>query len=219
MYFFLLLRQADELGINFWLRLLAVGLCASLLFQSFFYFSVINRTEPVIVQTSFSRQEEAEKGKIDVALANKVRSAIAQTKRLYPLGIAVKNRDGIITLTGEVPTDIDRELAANVAKEMPGVKEVSNEIQVITNLKNPNEESGQVNSTVNVEDLEIEANLRETFQVVPELKAQPIQIKVHHRQVTLTGRVASEQQRQRAEQLVHDAPKIITINNQLHVSH
>jgi osmotically-inducible protein OsmY len=215
MCFFILIRKADELGINFWLRLLAVGLGVSLLLQGYYYFSAINRVQPVSGAATTS--EEAEKDRTDVALTNKIRSAIAQTKRLYMLSIGVKNHDGIITLSGEVPSDIDRELAANVARETPGVQSVQNEIQIVASLKRANEGTVQASSAVNVEDLEMAANLREMLQAVPALQSLPIQIKVHQRIVTLSGQVATEPQRQQAEQIVHNAPKVVSIQNQLRV--
>lgn len=219
MFFFFLIRKADELGINFWLRLLAVGLCLSFVLQGFYYFSVINRNLPVTIQDSIAQREAAEKEQNEAALASKIRSAIGQTKRLYTLGITVKNRDGVITLAGEVPTEIDRDLAVNVAKETPGVQAVNSEIQVLPSLRRPSENNTQLNPTVNIEDLEMEANLRETLQSVAELKTQPIQIKVHHREVTLTGSVINEQQRQHAEQALRYAPKIVSLSNQLRLSH
>ena len=215
MYFFLLIRKADELGINFWLRLLGLGLGATLFLQCFYYFSVINRDLPAVLPVPHI--EDAEKGRNEVALTTSIRSALTQTKRLYNLSIGVKNRDGVITLSGEVPSEIDRDLAANVTKKIPGVKDVCNEIQVVANLKRPGEDTVQVSSTVNVEDLEIEANLRESLQNVAELKDQPIQIKVQQRAVILTGRVASEPLRLRAEQTIRNAPKVNQVSNQLRI--
>ncbi|MBS1811325.1 MAG: BON domain-containing protein [Acidobacteria bacterium] len=213
MYFFILIRKADELGINFWLRLLALGLGTSLFLQGFYYFSVINQELPAA--PALSKSEEIEKGKNDGTLTTSIRSALTQTKRLYSLSIGVKNRDGIITLTGEVPTEIDRDLAANVTKNIPGVKDVCNEIRVIANLRRPGEEAAPISSTVNVEDLEMEANLRETLQSLPALQNQPIQIKVQHRAVTLTGQVSTEHQRQLAEQTMRQAAKVTLVSNQL----
>lgn len=218
MCFFIWFRKADELGINFWLRLLAAGLSLSLLLQSYYYFSAINRDRPHPLPLVIS-SEDAEKERADVALTNKVRSAIAQTKRLYLLSIAVKNHEGAVTLSGEVPSEIDRELAANVARETPGVRAVQNEIQVVTSLKHANDNLAQASPAVNVEDLEMAANLREMLQAVPALPTAPIQIKVQHRVVTVSGQVANEQQRQQVEQVLRNAPKVASLNNQLRIGH
>lgn len=215
MDFILWIRKADEMGINFWLRLLALGLCVSLLLLMAYYFLIINRkVNPAPVITT---NPAAEKRQTDAALSARVRSAIVRTKRLYNLNIGIENNDGNIVLTGEVPTEIDKELAGKLAQETPGVKDVRNEIRV-TPLSNPASEAAPLsNPSVNVEDLEMEANLRESLQAVPELKTQLITIKVNSRAVTLTGRVGNDQQRARAEQLIRSSPKVTSVNNLLRV--
>ena len=216
MFFFVLIRKADEMGVNFWLRVLALGLCVSLFLLASYYFLVVNRVteEPPIVATT---PADFDKRQADAALSARIRSAITRTKRLYSLGIGVENKDGVITLTGEVPTEIDKDLAGKLAQETPGVKEVHNQLEVAPSLKRPNDPEPQNSVALNVEDLEMEANLRENLQAIPELKSQPIVIKVNNRAVTLTGRVGSEQQRQRAEQVLRGAPKVVSVSNQLRV--
>ncbi len=217
MEFFLLIRKADELGINFWLRLLALGLCGSLILLASYYFLVVNREAEKPRLTAVSTVQNSDKKQADAALSARIRSAITRTKRLYNLNIGVENKDGIITLTGEVPTEIDKDLAGALTQETSGVKELHNQLQITPNLSGTNEPMTQGNVPLNVEDLEMEANLRELLQAAPELKAQPIRLKVHDRAVTLTGRVATEQQRVRAEQVLRNAPKVSSISNQLRV--
>ena len=210
-------RKADEMGINFWLRLLALGLCVSLFLLASYYFLVVNREaekpHPVAVLTL----QESDKKQADAALSARIRSAITRTKRLYSLNIGVENKAGSITLTGEVPTEIDKELTGTLAQETYGVKEVHNQLQVTPSLHRANEPMTQGNAPLHVEDLEMEANLRESLLTLTELKTQPILLKVNNRAVTLTGRVATEQQRLRVEQIIHNAPKVSSISNQLRV--
>ena len=217
MEFFLLLRKADELGINFWLRLLALGLCLSLFFLVSYYFLIINRDTEKPLPTPMLTSQESDKKQADAALSARIRSAIMRTKRLYNLNIGVENKSGSITLTGEVPTEIDKELAGTLAQETSGVKAVHNQLQVLPGIHRTNEPTTQDNAPLYVEDLEMEANLREQLQAQAELKGQPILLKVNHRAVTLTGRVATEQQRLRAEQVLRNAPKVSSISNQLRV--
>jgi hyperosmotically inducible periplasmic protein len=215
MYHYFFLRKADEMGLNFWLRFLAFGLIASLFLQAFYYFASINSATPLRGQETISGRAAEEQEKNDAALTSTIRAAMARTKRLYSLQLGVKNRAGRVTLTGEVPSMIDRELAANLAREIPGVQAVNNEILVLAKPSRLGEDGAKINSMVNVEDLEMAANLREMIQALDELKVQPIQIKVQQRVVTLTGQVATTQQRQRAEQVVRYAPKVTSVNNHL----
>ncbi len=218
MEFFLLLRKADEMGINFWLRLLALGLCVSLFLLVSYYFLVVNREAEKLQPTAAAPLQDSDKRQADAALSARIRSAITRTKRLYSLNIGVENKEGSITLTGEVPTEIDKELAGALAQETSGVKEVHNQLQITPSLNRTNEPMTQGNAPLKVEDLEMEANLRESLQALPELKTQPILLKVNNRAVTLTGRVATEQQRLRVEQIIRNAPKVSSVSNQLRVA-
>jgi osmotically-inducible protein OsmY len=215
----LLLRKADEMGINLGLRLLALGLSAVLLLLIAYYFLVVNRNQsPVLPTASDSLKTlDAEKRKADAALMSKVKSAIAQTKRLHGYGIGVECREGMVTLTGEVPTEIDKELAANLARETLGVKEVTNQIRITPAATPQPGEIANQDLAINVDDLELQANLRERVISVPELKAQRIEIKVQNRVITLTGNVASEAQKLRAEQLIRNYPKVASVANQLRI--
>jgi osmotically-inducible protein OsmY len=217
----LLLRKANGIEINLWLQLLALGLSVVLLFLMAYYFLVINRpaTPPALVSGTALQSPEGEKRRADAALIAKIKSAISQTKRLYGHSIGVEYRNEQVVLSGEVPTEIDKELAANLAQESSGGKEVINQLRVQTNITPeatlqlgviPHQEL-----TVNVDDLELHANLRERLMTVPELKAQRIKIKVQNRVVTLTGTVTSEALKLRAEQLARDYPKVTSVINQL----
>ena len=217
MDFLLLLRKADEMGINFWLRLLVLGLCVSLLLLASYYFLTINQDPNQYPQAAVAVLPETDKRQLDAAVSARIRAAITRTKRLYKLNIGVENKEGRITLTGEVPTEIDQELAGTLAQETSGVKEVHNQLQVRPSRNQTNEPMTQGNTPLNVEDLEMEANLRESLQVLPELKTQPILLKVNNRAVTLTGRIATEQQRLRVEQILRNAPKVSSLSNQLRV--
>ncbi|MFN7931223.1 MAG: BON domain-containing protein [Blastocatellia bacterium] len=215
----LLLRKADEMGINGGLRLLVLSLVAVLLLLMTYYFLVINRSSLSNTQTKIAAQsaQKTEKQLADAALMNKIKSALAQTKRLHGYSIGVECREGLVALTGDVPTEIDKQLAADLAQEITGVKEVQNRLRVIPDATPQPGESKQLELSVNVEDLELQANLRERLLTVPELKAQKITLKVQNRQVTLTGQVATEAQKARAEELLRNYPKVAGVQNQLHI--
>jgi osmotically-inducible protein OsmY len=205
------------MGINLGLRLLTIGLSFVLLLLIAYYFLVVNRSvvPRLPPQEVTLKSLEAEKRKADAALIGKIKSALAQTKRLHGYSIGVECKDGLVTLHGDVPTEIDKELAANLAQETTGVKEVKNQLRVAPQATPQAGEVVTQDLALNVDDLELQANLREQVLSVPELKAQNIRIKVQNRIVTLSGTVASEAQKTRAEQLLRNYPKVTAVNNQL----
>lgn len=220
MSFLLLIRKADEMGLNFWLRLVAAGLFLSLVLLSAYYFLYINR-EPVrqvIVAKPTVDSVEVERKKSDTAMMTRIKAAMTQSKRLHSQSIGVECKEGNITLFGDVQKEADRDLAENLAKEVAGVPAIKNEIKVLGSAVRSNLKEELTTSVVKVEDLELEANLRESLESLPDLPSQNIKIKVTNREVNVSGRVASEQQRIRVEQIIRNTPKVNSVSNNLKVS-
>ncbi|MGH9839762.1 MAG: BON domain-containing protein [Blastocatellia bacterium] len=151
----------------------------------------------------------------DIALAYKVKSAFSLSRRLADYEISVKAKDGLIMLTGQVPTEIDKGLAENVAKDVPDVKGVNNQLQVQPGLK-PSEAS--VREEMRIADLEIRADLSERLLASPGLQGQSIQANVQERTVTITGRVETPAQKIGAERFARSIPKVVNVINKLEVS-
>src|SRR5438045_1836874 len=94
----------------------------------------------------------------DSTTTGKVKAAFALSKRLSVYDINIVTKGGVVTLTGQVPSEIDKDLAAGVAKDTTGVQQVDNQLQVEPGVK-PSEASRH--ESARVTDLEIGADLRE----------------------------------------------------------
>jgi hyperosmotically inducible periplasmic protein len=68
--------------------------------------------------------------KANSQLGRKVRAALAKAKGLDVSSIAVRARDGAVTLTGNVPDQQQIELAGDTAKGVAGVNSVTNKLNV-----------------------------------------------------------------------------------------
>jgi osmotically-inducible protein OsmY len=110
-----------------------------------------------------------------------VKTALGLSKRLLAF-INVNTSDGIVTLTGQVPSEDIKSLAGEIARDTAGVKEVKNEIAVDPAAQ-PSSES------VHVEDLEIRVAILEALAHSRELAGKNIEVKVENRSVTLSGSV------------------------------
>ncbi|MGH9848252.1 MAG: BON domain-containing protein [Blastocatellia bacterium] len=156
----------------------------------------------------------------DTTITGQVKAAFALSKRLSAYEIAVDTKDGVVRLSGQVPSEIDRELAGNVAKDTTGVKRVDNQLRAEPGLK-PSDASLRESSRV--ADLEIHADLRERLAASEYLSSNEIQasneiqVSVKDRVVTLTGRTQTPQQKTGAEQLAHSLPNVAEVINQLTV--
>jgi len=150
-----------------------------------------------------------------IAITNKVKSAFLLSKRLSAYEINVETKDGVVTLTGQVPTEVDKELAGNVAKDVPEVTRVDNQLQVNPGLK-PSEATAR--EGMRVTDLEIRADLNEKLVGSQGLQGQNLQVSVQDRIVTLAGRVETPAQKTGAEQLALSVANVVKVVNNLEVS-
>ncbi|HLG50219.1 MAG TPA: BON domain-containing protein [Chloroflexota bacterium] len=63
--------------------------------------------------------------------AQMVRDALAYDERLNAANLVVRVADGIVTLSGVVFSEAERQEAEEVARQVPGVARVVNEILVV----------------------------------------------------------------------------------------
>ena len=150
----------------------------------------------------------------DLAISTKVNSAFLLSKRLSAYDIEVETKDGVVTLKGQVPTDVDKDLAATVAKDVPDVKSVDNQLQVQPGLK-PSEAS--VREGMRITDLVIRADMNEKLVASQALQGQKIQVGVQDRIVTLTGQVETPAQKSGAEQVARSVTNVVDVVNNLSV--
>lgn len=147
----------------------------------------------------------------DVAATTKVKAAFGLSKRVSAFDIGVSTTDGVVTLTGLVPSEDVKSLAGEIARDTQGVRQVNNEIQVDPAAR-PTSESARV------EDLEIRTSILESFARSPELGGKNIEVKVENRIITLSGGVDTPAQRNGAEQTARAVDGVAGVINNLTVT-
>jgi osmotically-inducible protein OsmY len=65
----------------------------------------------------------------DVSITNDVRARLAADAQANPLKINVDTKAGIVTLSGNVATDGERNSVERIAREAPGVRSVDNHVR------------------------------------------------------------------------------------------
>jgi osmotically-inducible protein OsmY len=93
--------------------------------------------------------------------------------------------EGVVTMSGEVPSLTHKRLAGVLAWWVPGTRDVVNGIEVV-----PPEEDG---------DAEVTDAVRIVLEKDPLVDAADVQVSTHAREVTLEGAVVSPEQREMAE--------------------
>lgn len=147
----------------------------------------------------------------DAATTAKVKTALALSKTVSAYDLEVSAEAGVVTLTGRVPSETVKSLAAEIARDVTGVAELKNEIAVDPGAQ-PSSEA------LRVEDLEIKTWILEAFARSPELAGKRIDITVENRMVTLAGSVETGAQRNGAEQTARAAQGVAAVTNNLVVT-
>ncbi len=87
---------------------------------------------PAPAATPAPAQAEAPKPDVDQALAAAVKAALEADKRVNAQGIDVTAKGGVVTLWGTVARAERRARAVTIARAVPGVKSVQNNLQVVS---------------------------------------------------------------------------------------
>lgn len=147
----------------------------------------------------------------DTATTARVKAAFGLSKRVSAYDINVSTANAVVTLTGRAPSEDIKSLAAEIARDTEGVKEVENQIEV-------NPSAQPTSESVRVEDLEIRSAILESFTRSPELGGKTIDVKVENRLVTLAGNVETTAQKNGAEQAARAIDTVAGVTNNLTVT-
>src|SRR6202790_955187 len=107
----------------------------------------------------------------DATTTSRVRTALLLSKRVSPFDIKVETVKEEVTLTGQVPTDEVKAVAGAIVQDTSGVKQVHNNLG-INPLAERNPETEHLGERV--ADLEIKADIDDSFSKSPEMKNEHI---------------------------------------------
>jgi hypothetical protein len=116
----------------------------------------------------------------DAATTTKVKTALLLSKHVSAFDTAVGTARGEVTLTGEVPTEDIKRLAAAIAQDTSGVKTVHNNLTVNPGVAG-NPEVASIGDRV--ADLEIKTLVTAQLAQAPELKDERITVQVNKRSI------------------------------------
>lgn len=126
-----------------------------------------------------------------------------EPKLAHPEDIAVAVKDGVVTLSGFVPSYWEKDAAEKAVKRVYGVRGVANDIKV----KLPSERT----------DPEIARDAVQSLQSYVSIPADKIKVTVRNGWVTLEGKVDWQYQKSLAESAVKHLRGVLGITNNLEV--
>jgi len=140
----------------------------------------------------------------DEQIAKSVRSALAgnlSKEELAAINVQVAN--GVVILTGTLPSSYPKQVAGMLSSWVPGVVDLRNEIVV--------------RPPVTRTDLEIQADVGERFRRNAFIRSQQINVSVADSIVTLTGIVDSFLEAEQAEAVARFTPGVVDVRNLIFV--
>lgn len=139
----------------------------------------------------------------DVGIASHARQAINSSVSV-PRTVQAVVHDHQVTLTGSVPWNYQRNIAARLMENLPGVYSVDNDIKIVPHLPFAADTAKQ--------------NIRAALVRSAQLEADHIHIHTNGTEIELTGTVRTWAERSQAAHIAWNTPGVTKVHNELHVT-
>ena len=155
----------------------------------------------------------------DSWLDGKLESALLFNDQLNSFAIDTEVRNGTAYLNGAVESEIDIDLAGEVAKSVDGINKVENELVVDANAADKAKESAsyqeQSDWRQSVDNATLTATIKTKLLLNEHTDGLDMNVDSMNGVVTLSGTVSSEQESDLAEQIAQNAEGSHKVNNRL----
>ena len=151
----------------------------------------------------------------DAKVTASVKTALSLNRSLHPYSIEVSSENGLVTLRGRVDGEGRKSRAAAVAKDVPDVAGVLNQIQANPGAVPLPADERTLGQSLDERTLQMQVKL--ALSLNRDLKGSDIQVGVDRREVTLSGDVATSAQRDRALGTARDTSSVGSVVDRLRV--
>lgn len=142
----------------------------------------------------------------DTAITSRIRAKLANDATLHLFRINVDTRQGVVTLSGVLPTEERKRRAGELAAEVAGVRQVENLLQV-----------GQTRRGDRFEDAVIASKITSRLMQNPLTHMLTIDVESEKGKVILIGRVQNEREKNEAERIARNTTGVVSVENQLEI--
>lgn len=151
----------------------------------------------------------------DAYIDGKLEAVYALNPYLSAFAIETEVDQGIVHLTGKVQHDVDRDLAGELAKGIDGVVEVDNKLAIVSDARVTPTEGKARSFGEWVDDATTTASVKTKLLANPNTKGMKIDVYARSSVVTLSGEVASGEEKSLAEELARNTGTVKDVVNQL----
>lgn len=179
------------------------------------YLSMVSLIGTIALSPAFGAEPKGNAK--DAWIQGKIETVYTLNRHLNAFAIDTSVAAGAVHLTGKVESDIDRDLAEELAKGIDGVVSVDNDLVVEAKSRKAAETSARP-FDVWVDDATTTAVVKSKLLANPNTKGLQVDVDTVGDVVTLSGAVASQEEKQLAEQLARNSGDVKDVRNQLIVS-
>lgn len=153
----------------------------------------------------------------DAWITGKIETIYLLNSHLNGFTIDTDVRNGAVHLTGKVENSIDRDLAGELAKGVDGVTSVQNDLVIDARGARTAAKNGERSFSGRVADATTTAEVKSKLLANSNTHGMKIDVDTRGEVVTLSGTVASAEEKQLAEQLARNTHDVKDVNNKLTV--
>ena len=142
-----------------------------------------------------------------------MKSTLLFHRNVSASGTDVYVKDGIVSLRGEASSMAQKELTAEYARDVEGVKEVKNEMTVAKTPAKPGETIGE-----KIDDASITAQVKSSLMSHRSTSALKTKVETTDGVVTLSGIAKNAAEKTLVTKLVADIDGVISVNNNMTIA-
>lgn len=168
----------------------------------------------LLLLSTVSYGTEREDTKSDTWLKAKLVTSYTLNEHLNPFKIEVDVTDGVAKISGEVDSEIERDLAVEIARSIDGITEVREELTI-----EPREKQQEENEfSRKVDDATTTAKVKYRLMLNRNTEGIGINVDTENNVVTLTGTVASDAQKDLTVKLAQNTTGVKEVKDNLTVA-
>ena len=153
-------------------------------------------------------------GAKDAWIDGKAETTLLLNGNLNSFAIDTQVKNGVVTLTGEVESDVDKALAAELVEGLEGVSSVENKLMV----KEGNQTTADPKAVSALKDAKIATVVKTSLLFEPETSGTSIDVDVANSVVTLSGVVDSDAEKDLAIAKAKNTKDVVDVVDKLTVS-
>jgi osmotically-inducible protein OsmY len=153
----------------------------------------------------------------DLWIDMRLETAYLFNPHLNNLAIDTNVENGKVQLSGTVRSDIDRDLAAEIAKSLDGVASVDNDLEVRDEVEQQQLAEADQDFLQKVKDATTTAQVKTRLIGNENVSASDIDVDTDNSVVRLSGAVRSDAERQLAELIARNTAGVKSVENELEI--